>query len=96
MIRVVAVKGDLALENRTCEKGDSGGVSSLIRLVFPLHGVGERESITGGLANIVLAFCGNLSSQRSIKDSLIHGNEIGFCSISATLLVAVLIDKLGR
>src|SRR5271166_2715542 len=53
MIRVTAVKGDLALENRTCEKGDSGSASSLVRLVFPLHDVGERESITGGLVSVL-------------------------------------------
>lgn len=53
MIRVIAVKGDLALENSTCEKGDSGGVSSLIRFVFPLHNVDERESITGGLVSVL-------------------------------------------
>src|SRR5271167_3361983 len=36
--------------------------------------------------SIVLAFCGSLSSQRSIKDSLIHGDEIGFWSVGKNVV----------
>src|SRR5271166_3541391 len=34
MLRVTAVKGDLALENRTREKGDSGGAEHIIETRF--------------------------------------------------------------